>query len=359
MTTAVVRMPIPAPGRRLDPRVLAEPARTRAGLLRGVEDRLETFLAGESVRWSEVDGQAGTPIDAIRALIAAGGKRIRPLFCISGYLAAAGDATDESIVDASAAWELLHACALIHDDVMDEAAVRRFLPTVHVRHAREHRERGWLGEPARYGESVALLAGDLALVYADNFMAATGPVVRDIWNEARVELIVGQFLDTAIAVRGRPDAQLARWIAGCKSGRYTIERPLALGAMLAGNARLAAAFQRYGTPLGEAFQLRDDLLDITGDAAVVGKPINADLERHKMTLLVSLAMARDARIRNAVHDGLPLHDLLIESGMCAVVEHRIERLVSEACAAIGQAPLDAWWRRELGEMALQVAYRVK
>ena len=359
MTTAVARMPIPAPGRRLDPPVLAEPARTRAALLRRVEDRLDTFLAGESVRWSEVDGQARTPIDAIRVLTAAGGKRIRPLFCISGYLAAGGDATEESIVDASTAWELLHACALIHDDVMDESAVRRRLPTVHVRHAQEHRERGWLGEPERYGESVALLAGDLALVYADNFMAAAGPVVRDIWNEARVELIVGQFMDTAVAVRGRPDVRLARWIAGCKSGRYTIERPLALGATLAGHAQLDTAFARYGTPLGEAFQLRDDLLDITGDAAVIGKPTSADLERHKMTLLMSLAMARDARIREAVHAGLPLHDLLIESGMCAAVEHRIERLVGEACAAIEHAPLDAWWRRELGEMALQVAYRVK
>jgi geranylgeranyl diphosphate synthase type I len=281
------------------------------------------------------------------------------MLCISGFLAAGGDAADEAIVDAAVAWELLHACALIHDDVMDEAAVRRGQATAHVRHAREHRDHGWVGSPERYGESVALLAGDLALVYADRFMAAAGPVVRHLWDEARIELIVGQFLDTAAAVRGRPDIPLARWIARCKSGRYTIERPLALGVTLAGQARLVAAFEAYGAELGEAFQLRDDLLDIMGDPSVVGKPTGIDLDRHKMTLLMSMAMEQDVRIREAVHKGQPLRDLLIETGMCAAVERRIERLVDRARAAIERAPVDDWWRRELGAMALRVAYRVK
>jgi geranylgeranyl diphosphate synthase type I len=349
MTTAVTRLPAPA----TDDRAHA----ARADLLHQVEDRLRAFLAGESARWSAVDGYATAPVDAISTLTTAGGKRIRPLFCVTGFLAAGGDPTDGSVVHAAAAWELLHACALIHDDVMDESALRRGMPTAHVRHAREHRAHGWRGAPDRYGESVALLAGDLALVYADNLMAAAGPAVRDIWDEARVELIIGQFLDTSIEVRGRPNARLAHWIAHCKSGRYTIERPLTLGATLAGRPGLVPAFERYGAPLGEAFQLRDDLLDIVGDPAVVGKPTAADLERHKMTLLMSLAMERHAPIRDAVRAGLPVRDLLVETGTCAIVEHRIERLVHEACAALDRAPLPAWWRRELGELALRVAYR--
>lgn len=332
---------------------------SRAALLHQVEEQLDSFLSGEIARWSIVDEQAAAPIQAIRMLTQAGGKRLRPLFCISGFLAAGGGATSQSIVDAGTAWELLHACALIHDDVMDESPLRRGLPTAHVRHAEEHQRNGWLGAPARYGESVALLAGDLALVYADRFMAAAGPQVRAIWDETRTELIVGQFLDCAIAVRGRPDTRLARWIARCKSGRYTIERPLTLGATLAGRTDLTAAFEEYGAALGEAFQLRDDLLDVVGDTAVVGKPTSLDVEGHKMTLLMSLAMERDEQVCAAVDAGRPPRELLLDSGACAAVEHHIGRLVERARDALDRAPLNGWWRREFSELAQRVAYRVK
>ena len=331
---------------------------SRTALLHQVEAQLDAFLSGESARWSIVDDQAAAPIQAIKVLTQAGGKRLRPMFCISGFLAAGGTAS-QSIVDAGTAWELLHACALIHDDVMDESPLRRGLPTTHVRHAEEHKRNGWLGTPARYGESVALLAGDLALVYSDRFMAAAGPQVRAIWDETRTELIVGQFLDCAVAVRGRPDTRLARWIARCKSGRYTIERPLILGATLAGRTDLTAAFEEYGAALGEAFQLRDDLLDVVGDTAVVGKPTNLDVERHKMTLLMSLAMEHDDHVCAAVEAGRAPRELLLKSGAYAAVEHRIGCLVARARDALDRAPLNGWWRREFSELAQRVAYRVK
>ena len=361
---------------------VTSPALLRRLLLERVEHRIHGFLAAEREVRCEVDTRAAVPIDALSELIDSGGKRVRPSFCIAGYLAAGGDPNaddpnaddpnaddpnaDDGVVAAGAALEMLHTCALIHDDVMDASTRRRGAQTLHTRLSAEHARRGWAGESRRFGESVAILAGDLALIYADVIMSdvimsAVDPSVHPAWAELRAELVVGQYMDLIAAAERSADPELSRWIAITKSGRYTIHRPLAIGAGLAGRPDLALAFATYGDALGEAFQLRDDLIDAFGAAADTGKPAGLDLEQHKMTLLLSLAMRRDSRVRDLVRAGDPdpakLRELLIDGDVSGYVERRIDRLVDSGCAAVSAASIEPSWQEELLAMAREVAYR--
>jgi geranylgeranyl diphosphate synthase, type I len=323
-----------------------------------VEQRMRDFLTAERTRWSRVNEQSSGVIDAVAGLIDAGGKRLRPRFCLSGYLAAGGDQGGIAVVPAAAALELLHACALIHDDIMDESSARRGRPTVHTRYMAEHQRRQWRGDPGRFGENVGILAGDLALVYADQLMAQVPADVTRIWGELRTELIVGQYMDVVSAAQPAGGPELARWIAMVKSGSYTILRPLIVGCVVAGRPELAGAFTDYGTALGEAFQLRDDLLNAFGDPRVTGKPGDLDLEQHKMTLLLALAARRDRRIAEMVYsDPGEVRVILEESGARQELEKRIGLLVDQACDAIAGAPLEEEWREELAILAYAVAYR--
>jgi geranylgeranyl diphosphate synthase type I len=335
---------------------------TRDRLLRDVEKRMHGFLRQQRERWS-ADSVADTlvPIDAVAELLDAGGKRIRPAFCVTGFLLAGGSPDDPVIVDAAAAVEFLHAFALIHDDVLDDSPLRRGTPTVHTKYTELHASAGWRGESRRFGEGVAILAGDLAYVFADSLAAEIPPAARAVWDELRAEMIIGQFIDVKAAAEFTVDPDLARWIAVCKSGRYTIHRPLLLGAAIADRLDLAPAFEKYGVALGEAFQLRDDLIDGFGSSRAAGKPVGLDFDRHKMTLLLALALRRDDRVRDLVTqeewDSELLSALLIETGVRADVELRIERLVDQACEAIDRAPVDEAWKAELASMAFQVTHR--
>jgi len=349
------------------PRALAsELQQTRSALLDLVEQRLTNFLTEQRAGWHGLNSRAAQPIDAISGLLASGGKRLRPLFCLSGYLAAGGTPADTTVADAAAALELLQAFALIHDDVVDNSPLRRGSPTVHVQHAHEHGSHGWQGESRRFGEGVAVLAGDLALAYADRQTAHFPEPARRVWDELKVEMIIGQHLDVAVAAEAVVDPALSRWIAVCKSGRYTIHRPLVLGATLAGRPDLASAFETYGLALGEAFQLRDDLIDAFGDSADTGKPTGLDFAEHKMTLLLALAVERDPRIRALLdrRDGAPwdadlIRDALESTGVRATVEESIAALVGKACASIAASGLDQEWVAEFSRLADQVAYRTQ
>lgn len=340
----------------------AMPAQARDALLSRVEDRLHDLLATETSRWSAVDPRAAAPVEAIAALIGAGGKRLRPAFCLNGFLSADGAPAREPVaVDAAAALEVLHVFALLHDDVLDDSPLRRGEPTAHERHAATHRATDWAGEPRRYGEGVATLAGDLAHIYADRLVSALSPAAREIWHELRTEIIIGQYMDIRVAAERIADPGLSRWIAVCKSGRYTVHRPLVLGAAIAGRRDLAPAFARYGAALGEAFQLRDDLIDAFGDSALSGKPTGLDFAQQKMTLLIALVMPRDDRICRLLAgqgaDGATLAQIITDLGVRGEVERRIDHLVEQAQAAIAAAPLDSGWRDELARFAVQIAYR--
>ncbi len=333
------------------------------------EARILDLLDAELKRWTSVDPDLEQPLVALRDLVAAGGKRLRPAFCHWAYVGAGGPAHDQLVVDAGAALELLHTFALVHDDVMDGSSLRRGLPAIHSRFIDRH-ERGALrGEGRRFGEGAAILVGDFAFVYADVLFPDGSAPARQIFDELRVELCVGQYLDLVGTASGSSDRVQAERIERYKSGKYTVERPLHLGAALAGHLdELADPLSSVGLPLGEAFQLRDDLLGVFGDAAVTGKPVGDDLREGKLTPLVAAAAARvDAAGLSLLERlGRPdlsddevasLQTLFIETGAREEIERAIERLVGRALDALEAAPITKEARVALEELGTFVAWR--
>jgi geranylgeranyl diphosphate synthase type I len=334
-----------------------------------VEQRVAGVLDGEVERWSAVDSDLAEPFTALRNLVLAGGKRLRPAFCHWAYVGAGGGPGDQAVVDAGAALELLHTFALVHDDVMDGSATRRGTDTIHVQFEAGHALDGWRGEARRFGEGVAILVGDLAFVYADQLLAGAPPAAQEVFTELRLEVNVGQYLDLLGTARGRVDGPAARRISRFKSGKYTVERPLHLGAALAGRLDdLVAPLSAYGLPLGEAFQLRDDLLGVYGDADITGKPVGEDLREGKPTLLFATAVEQASAADAAVlarygapdideDDVAALQDVLLTSGAVETVEGNIDRLVAEAVEALETAELTEPARQALVELAYYVAGR--
>jgi geranylgeranyl diphosphate synthase type I len=334
-----------------------------------VEQRLAELLDTEIERWGALDEDLVEPLRVLRQFVVGSGKRLRPAFCHWGYVGAGGDEDDTAIVDIGAAFELLQAFALVHDDVMDGSATRRGTRTVHLDFGDRHVIEGWRGEARRFGEGVAILVGDLAHVYADRFMRGMSDDVIAIWTELRIELNVGQYLDVLGTARGDTDFVRARRIARYKSGKYTIERPLHVGAALAGQYdQLGAALSGYGDPLGEAFQLRDDLLGAFGEEAVTGKPVGDDLREGKPTPLLSVATARATDEQQAVlalvgsadlpaEDVAAIQSVLVDTGAVAEMEASIDRLTAYAIGAIERAPITADASCALVELAHYVAWR--
>jgi geranylgeranyl diphosphate synthase type I len=237
-----------------------------------VDTALARFLDASAERAGAMDPASSALVDEVRRLLAAGGKRIRPAFCYWGFRAAGGageGASDEAIVRAAAALELLHTMALVHDDLIDGAKERRGISTTEVWFAEHAAELGAPGDPAEHGRSMAILVGDVCAVWADELLDGSGfdaPAVaraRARYDEMRVRMAVGQVLN----VSGGPgDLEIARRAAALKGGSYTVEGPLLIGAALAdASAGVREALAAFGGPLGEAFQLQDDLED--GDAA--------------------------------------------------------------------------------------------
>src|SRR4051794_38849540 len=195
---------------------------------RRAEDRILRLLGEERRRWSRRQADLAPLFEELHLFVARGGKRLRPSFCFWGAVGGGADGDDPRLDDAGAALELLHAFALIHDDVMDGSDRRRGAPTVHRVFEEDHRRRELHGEPRRYGEGLAVLAGDLAFVYADGLLVDAPPPAREVWQRLRVELTMGQWIDLIGAARHDRSPQRARWVAAYKSGRYTVERPLQL-----------------------------------------------------------------------------------------------------------------------------------
>jgi geranylgeranyl diphosphate synthase type I len=302
--------------------------------------------------------------------VMAGGKRLRPAFCHWAFVGAGGDPDDQRVVDAGAALELLHTFALIHDDIMDGSVTRRGRDATHVTFQAMHAANGWHGEQRRFGEGVAILVGDLAFVYADLLLHDAPPAAIAVFTELRLEVNIGQYLDLLGTARRDASVESAQRICIYKSGRYTTERPLQLGAALAGRLpALADALTAYGAPLGEAFQLRDDLLGVFGDTAVTGKPVGEDLREGKPTALYALAAAEAhgaaaellARRFGAADldeaEVAQLQAVLVETGARDKVEARIAELLDQSTAALARIDITAEARRELEALAVYVAGR--
>jgi geranylgeranyl diphosphate synthase type I len=335
-----------------------------------VSARIRTLLAAEIERWRAVDPDLAEPLATLATMVASGGKRLRPAFCHWAFVGAGGDPDDGRIVDAGAGLELLHTFALVHDDVMDGSLLRRGEAAVHVTYEARHARARWRGEGRRFGEGAAILIGDLAFVYADLLLAGAPSAAVDVFTELRLEVNFGQYLDLVGAVRGDGTPEAARRIARYKSGKYTVERPLHLGAALAGGLDdLAGPLSAYGLPLGEAFQLRDDLLGVFGDARLLGKPVGDDLREGKPTALVALARQRargpaaqllDDRVGAADltdADVAALRTVLVDTGAVDEVERTVAALVDEALAALADVPVTPEARDRLRELAVFVGGR--
>ncbi len=336
-----------------------------------VEARLADLLTRERLRWTDLDPQLERAFLEIERLVLSGGKRLRPAFCHWGFVGAGGEPDAAAAVDAGAAIELMHAFALFHDDVIDDAATRRGLPTTHVVAAAEHVEAGWAGEPRRFGEGLAILVGDLAFVYSDELLLGAPPEAWKIWNELRIELNVGQYLDVVGSVQRRRDREIAERICRYKSGKYTIERPLHLGAVLAAPEaapELLPALSAYGLPLGDAFQMRDDVMGAFGDAGTTGKPVGGDLIEGKPTPLLARAYEAADDVQRDILDlvGTPglaadrvaaIQQVIVDTGALADLEATIDALAVEAVESLAHAPIVAAAKAELESLAAYVTAR--
>lgn len=354
-------------------------------LRRAVDERLAGLLGDEATRWSRLDDDLVHGYEVLRAFIGNGGKRLRPAFAYWAFVGSGGRPDDPGIIDLAAALEMLHTFALVHDDVMDGSDSRRHAPTVHRRLIDHHFDRQWRGEARRFGEGMAILLGDLALVYADGLVAALPADVRQCFQEMKVELHVGQYLDVWGAATGEMHPGRTATVVRYKTASYSVERPLRLGATLAGiphaapgtAGRTAAgrdrALSEFGLAVGEAYQLRDDLLGAFGDPAVTGKPSGDDLREGKQTLLVHLARAWAGSAGAPRHAatllgrlGTPefddddiekVRDVLERSGARCEVERRIGNLTEAALAVLPVARLDAEATDALCDLARRAAWR--
>ncbi len=347
-----------------------------ADLRSRVHKVLNEFLAAQVPTLDAIGEELGVLGDAVGDFLLDRGKRLRPAFCYWGWRGAGGPDTEE-IVKAAASLELLQACALVHDDVMDGSDTRRGRPSVHRRFASLHRANGWQGDPETFGSSAAILVGNLCLIWADQLLATCGlpadalVASTPVYDEMRVELMAGQYLDLLEQALGGGSVERALRVARYKSAKYTIERPLHLGATLAGAPpAVLAAYTAFGIPLGEAFQLRDDVLGVFGDPEVTGKPAGDDLREGKRTALVAAALDRATPHQRAVvrrHLGDPhldgdgvaaLREMFVETGALADVEGLIERFTGDALTAVGEsAPITADARSVLRSLATAATAR--
>ncbi len=355
------------------------PTRTRAHLGR-VTGLLADVLADLDRLWrAELDDQGNVDVlgerdlpDLLQQVLHSGGKRIRPVMSYLGWLSAGGHRTgfgEVDVVRAGAALEMLHAFALIHDDVMDESDSRRGRPSIHAQAAMLHQTQGASGSAQRFGESIAVLVGDLAHTEADELAASLPPEMRKIWRLLTLELVCGQRRDLTGSAASRRDLGHARQVARMKSGCYTVLRPLQLGATAAHAPEpVMASLSRYGCAVGEAFALRDDLLGVWGDPEVTGKPAGDDLMSGKPTVILSLAgerltgPARQALGRIGTGD-LDWQDLLIlrqamdDCGVITAVEEQIATHLHNAIEALDDDVLTAEGIAGLIQLAHQIAWR--
>ncbi|MDK1474591.1 polyprenyl synthetase family protein [Streptomyces sp. 549] len=347
-----------------------------------VEAVLAGWLAERTREAHAVDRDFGDEVAArLERFVCGGGKRLRARFAWWGWRAFGGAACGEQARTAlllGAALEVLQGMALIHDDVMDGSGLRRGSPAVHVDFADWHAARAMRGSGGRFGESAAVLAGDLALAWADDLVAeldvppATRRELRLLWRRMRLEMVAGQYLDVRAQASRQVSAERALRVAYLKSAAYTVERPLGLGAALAGapaamREDLAAAARCAGV----AFQLRDDVLGVFGDPDRTGKPSGDDVRDGKVTYLVTVAeeLARTSGDSEALDvlrtcqgdaeltpEGLERYrETVTALGALEAVEERIEDLVEESLLALEKAAPDAAAHRELSRLMLAAA----
>jgi geranylgeranyl diphosphate synthase, type I len=352
-----------------------------------VSAEISAFLSEQSAVLDSV-GPELVPVHLMASQLLCGGKRIRPAFCVWGYIAAAGIPIQEELkplLAAAGSLDVLHVSALIHDDLMDSSDLRRGRPAAHRQFEALHANAGWLGDSAAFGRAGAILLGDLLLMWSAQMLHGAGvdqstleralPIVEAM----RTEVTCGQYLDMvaqAHPLRKRapaigslkPTIELAlddaSRVVEYKAARYTVQRPCQIGAALGGGTdELYFALGAYGSPLGRAFQFRDDLLGVFGDPQVTGKPAGDDLREGKRTVLVAHAYAHagDAgqklllqRLGDAALDDAGISELqqvIVESGARDAVESMINDYYDRALKALHDTEITEEGRAGLTALA--------
>ncbi|HEY0452157.1 polyprenyl synthetase family protein [Actinophytocola sp.] len=346
-----------------------------------VDAAIGDFLADRRAEADAIGPGLAATVADLASYVSRGGKRVRPTFAWLGWLGAGGAESDPdapAVLRTCAALELLHASALIHDDIIDESPTRRGLPAAHVLFADRHRARRWSGAPNAFGQGMAILAGDLTLAWADDLVRTSGlradaqARVGPVWSAMRTEVLYGQLLDLTAQAAGAEDVDSALRVDRYKTASYTVERPLHVGAAIAGaGTGLVAAYRAFGTDIGIAFQLRDDVLGMFGDPLVTGKPSGDDLREGKRTVLLATALelADDndpgaARfLRSAIGTDISAAQLdsvraiLTETGAVDRVERDIVRRTDRAVAALEASGATAPARDRLAAMAVAATQR--
>ncbi len=358
----------------LDPRAPLAPAFRRA-----TTEALEAFVAVQTSALAAIGSELAA-VNTLASRLLAGGKRLRPAFCVWGYVAANGLPDHDALgplIAAAASLDVLHVSALVHDDVMDASDLRRGQPAAHRQFETLHADAGWVGDPVTFGRAAAILLGDLLVMWSAESLHRAGLDPRalrralPIVEAMRTEVTCGQYLDiVAQAQPLRPNApdddsapagersdidralDEANRVVEFKSARYTVQRPAQFGAALGGgDARLHDALEAYGSPLGRAFQFRDDLLGVFGDSALTGKPTGDDLREGKRTVLVAHAFANAGRAgRDLLAAGLgdptldeariaDLQQVIVDSGARDAVEAMIRQGYEKAVSAVRETEM--------------------
>lgn len=316
-----------------------------------------------------------------------GGKRLRARFLLTGRRAIdevspePAAASDDAAIGVAAALEVFQAAALVHDDLIDNSDTRRGQPAAHRALEATHREAGWAGDAETFGRSATVLLGDLLVAWSDDLLeeslngVATAAATRRQYAEMRRDVTIGQFLDvaeeSAYAVHAdEAHAERALRVASYKSARYSIQKPLQIGAALAGaDDAQQAALARFGHDIGMAFQLRDDVLGVFGDTAVTGKPSGDDLREGKRTVLVAYARQGLPAPRRAEFDALlgdrtldsarirDLQHMIVSTGSLARTEELIAEYERRAETALDGAPLGIGAVAELRALARAATQR--
>ena len=318
-----------------------------------LEPRLLSWLAQKEKAALEESPDLGELTSRLHEFVARGGKRLRPALVFFAYRGCGG-ANEDAALDLAMSTELLHTYLLIHDDIMDHAAVRRGEPSAHLLFEAQHRARGWRGSSEQHGESVAILLGDLAHSYAvELFMRAHSeidrPALGEIFTAMCQEVVRGQYLEMTAPYRTGWNKDDLLAVLRLKSGRYSVERPLELGATAAGaSAETVSRLGVYGEALGEAFQLKDDLLGVFGVTDTVGKSVDSDIAEGKFTVLVQQALERSGEADRAVLEAAlgdsnisletlaRVRDIVTSSGASTEVESMIERRLTRATEALSE-----------------------
>ncbi|WP_404954865.1 polyprenyl synthetase family protein [Streptomyces sp. 147326] len=303
----------------------ASPGQVRDAMIDRVEERLAGLLAEEHRNRRTSDPRSAVLVMGVAELVQAGGERARPAICLTGYLAAGGDPEGEDAVTAAAALELLDTCLVIRADVRDNAPLRRGIPTLHISHAAEHERNGWRGEPRRFGEGTAVLAGDLALAYGDRLAVPLPHEARRLWDDLRAERAIGAHMEAAAATEYLDDAWPGQCLEGCGSGCgagwYGLRHALLIGAALAGREDLGEAYEEYARAVHAAWRIRGFL---SGGPGFDG----------------------DAQF---------LRDVFFDAQARERAEETIAALVVRADEAVAAARIPRAWHTELGALAREIA----